>query len=354
MARILVINPGSTSTKIAVYEDNTPRFTSTIVHTFEVLAQYDGIMAQLPMRLETIYDTLEAAGEPLTFDIIMARGGLIKPLEGGVYEINLQMVGDTQRPLRMHACNLGAIIAHRIATEHAHCKAYIADTPLVDELLPEARITGLPELPRQSMWHALNQRATARKLAKQLGGSYEDFNLIGVHLGGGISIAAHQHGRVIEVNNALDGEGPLSPERAGSLPMGSWTQLIFTGEYGPTDLRKLLVGQGGLSAHLGTNNAQEATLRAENGDQQAQVVLAGMCYQTARYIGAAAVSLDGQVDAIFLTGGMAHNSYITQAISQRIHWLAPIHLFPGENEMEALAENARLILSGTLQAKTYA
>lgn len=354
MAQILVINPGSTSTKIAVYHDRTPHFTHTISHTAEAIAQCDGLMAQLPMRLAAVLHTLEAANIPLTFDIIMSRGGLIKPLNGGVYEVNLQMVGDAQqRPFRLHASNLGLLIAHHIATQHTHCKAYITDPPLVDELCPEARLTGLPELPRQPIWHALNQRATARKLAEQLGGSPTDFNFIGAHLGGGISIAAHQRGRVIEVNNALDGEGPFSPERAGSLPMGSWTQRCFSGDYTPSDLRTQLVGAGGLIAHLGTNSAQEAEARIHTGDTQAQAVINSMCYQTARYIAAAAASLSGDVDAIFLTGGMAHNTYITQTIIPRIAWIAPVHTFAGENEMEALAESACLILNGTITPQRY-
>lgn len=354
MARILIINPGSTSTKIAVYHDYTPHLVKSISHSAEALAQYEGIMAQLPYRYEAVLNTLHEAGETLDFDIILSRGGLVKPLDGGVYEINLQMVGDAQqRPFRIHACNLGLLIAHRIATQHAHCKAYIADTPLVDELCPEARITGLPELPRQPIWHALNQRATARKLSAILGGHYEDYNLIGAHLGGGISIAAHQKGRVIEVNNALDGDGPMSPERTGSLPMGAWTQRCFSGDYTPNDLRQQLVGRGGLVAHLGTNSAQEAEQRANSGDTQAMAVLNAISYQTARYIAAAAASLSGQVDAIFLTGGIAHNAHVTQGIMQRIGWIAPTHIFPGENEMEALAENANLILQGTLVPKRY-
>lgn len=265
--KILVINPGSTSTKMAVYEDEKPVLLRNIAHTAEELAPFGAITEQQDFRRQLILDELQQANIPLEFDAVIGRGGLVKPIAGGVYEIDEQMVNDTLHGCVMHnhACNLGCLIAHEIAATIDGCRAFIADPGVVDELSPLARISGSPLMPRICIWHALNQRAIARRYARGIGKEYEDLNLIICHLGGGISVAAHEHGRAIDANNALDGEGPFSPERAGSLPAVDLIRLCFSGKYSEKQLLKRIAGQAGLTAHLGTNNMREILERIHQG-----------------------------------------------------------------------------------------
>ena len=257
--RILVVNPGSTSTKMAVYEDEKPLLLRNISHTAEELAPYGNIIEQQDFRRQLVLDELSLADIPLEFDAVIGRGGLVKPIAGGVYEINDKMLNDTLHGCVMHshACNLGCLIAHEIASTIPGCRSFIADPGVVDELSPLARISGSPLMPRIAIWHALNQRAIARRYARGIGKEYEDLNLIICHLGGGISVAAHEHGKAIDANNALDGEGPFSPERAGSLPAVDLIRLCFSGKYNEQQLLKRIAGKAGLNAHLGTNNMRE-------------------------------------------------------------------------------------------------
>ena len=352
--KILVINPGSTSTKMAVYEDEKPILLRNITHTAEELAPFDAITEQQDFRRQLVLDELAAADIPLEFDAIIGRGGLVKPIAGGVYEINQQMIDDTLHGCVMHnhACNLGCLIAHEIAKEIG-CRAFIADPGVVDELSPLARISGSPLMPRICIWHALNQRAIARRYARGIGKEYEDLNLIICHLGGGISVAAHEHGRAIDANNALDGEGPFSPERAGSLPAADLIRLCFSGKYSEKQLLKRIAGKAGLNAHLGTNNMREIIQRIKEGDQHAQLIVEAMLYHVAKNIAAEAAVLCGKVDAILLTGGMAHSDYIVSELRRRIGFLAPVYIFPGEDEMEALALNALAVLQGRRESKIY-
>lgn len=352
--KILVINPGSTSTKIAVYENEKPILLRNIPHTAEELASFGTITEQQDFRRELVLNELQQADIPLDFDAIIGRGGLVKPIAGGVYEINEQMVNDTLHGCVMHnhACNLGCLIAHEIAAK-LKCKAFIADPGVVDELSPLARISGSPLMPRIAIWHALNQRAIARRYARGIGKEYEDLNLIICHLGGGISIAAHEHGRAIDANNALDGEGPFSPERAGSLPAADLIRLCYSGKYTEQQLLKRIAGHAGLTAHLGTNNMREILDRIRLGDENAQILVDAMLYHTAKQIASEAAVLCGQIDAILLTGGMAHSDYIVSELRRRIGFLAPVYVFPGENEMEALALNALAVLQGKREAKVY-
>ena len=363
--KILVVNPGSTSTKMAVYEDEKPIFVRNIAHSAEQLAPFGNIIEQQDFRLQLVLDELKAADIPLEFDAVIGRGGLVKPISGGVYEINQTMLDDTLHGCVMHshACNLGCLIAYEIAaainthnptnSQHSKCRSFIADPGVVDELSPLARISGSPLMPRIAIWHALNQRAIARRYARGIGKEYEDLNLIICHLGGGISVAAHEHGRAIDANNALDGEGPFSPERAGSLPAVDLIRLCFSGKYNEQQLLKRIAGKAGLNAHLGTNDMREVLSRIELGDKHAQLIVDAMIYHIAKNIAAEGAVLCGKVDAILITGGMAHSDYLIDRLRQRIEYLAPVHVFPGEDEMEALALNALDVLLDRRQAKVY-
>ena len=348
--RILVINPGSTSTKVAVYIGDSPLRVSTIRHKPEELKLFEQVVDQKDFRRQIILDWLKENNIPFSFDAIIGRGGLAKPVRGGVYRVNRKMCYDTYYAMRKHACNLGCIIAAELAAKlGTSCKAYIADPGVVDELLPEARISGSPLMPRICIWHALNQRAIARRYAKSIGKKYEDLNLIICHLGGGISVAAHEHGRAIDANNALDGEGPFSPERAGTLPAADLIHLCFSGRYTEEQLKKRVAGQAGLMAHLGTTDIPEIMRMIENGDQHAKLLIDAMIYHTARSIAAEGAVLKGKVDAILLTGGIAYSEYITQGLRERVEFIAPVHIFPGEDEMKAGGVMLKNMLTGTQQ-----
>lgn len=351
--KILVINPGSTSTKIAVYVEDKPILLRSVRHSAEEIASYNDISDQEPMRRKLVLNELKQMDIPLDFDAVIGRGGLAKPVAGGVYEINEQMLQDTMNAGHKHACDLGCVIAHAIAKDIPGCRSFIADPGVVDELSPLARISGSPQMPRICIWHALNQRAIARRFANQIGKKYEDLNLIICHLGGGISIAAHEHGKAIDANNALDGEGPFSPERAGSLPAADLIKLCFSGKYTQHELLKRIAGKAGLTAHLGTNDMKEIVQRIENGDKHAELIVDAMIYHTAKAIAAESAVLCGKIDAILITGGMARSEYVITRLRKRIDFLAPTYCYPGEDEMGALAMNALRVLRGQCEAKQY-
>lgn len=350
---VLAINPGSTSTKLAVFEDETPRLVRTLRHSVEELSAFPQATDQFEFRKDLVLRELEADGIPLQFDAVIGRGGLFKPIPGGVYAINEQMLHDARHASRPHACNLGCLIAADIASRIPGCRAFIADPGVTDELEEVARITGSPLMPRITIWHALNQRAIARRYAREKGTHYEDLNLIICHLGGGISIGTHLRGRCIDVNNALDGEGPFSPERAGTLPAGPLIDLCYSGRFTREELKKRISGRAGLAAHLGTTDVPAIVARIAEGDQHAELVLNAMVYQTAKSIGAAATVLCGRVDAILLTGGIAHSDYVVSRLTERVSFLAPVHVYPGEDELEALAQNALGALRGELEVQKY-
>ena len=354
---ILVINPGSTSTKMAVFEDEKPMILRGISHTNEELAPFgDDVLNQLEYRKQLVLDELERMNVPMQFEAVIGRGGLVKPISGGVYEINQRMLDDTHNGIAMHnhACNLGCLIAHDIASQIPGCRAFIADPGVVDELNDYARISGSPLMNRICIWHALNQRAIARRFANEIGRRYEDLNLIICHLGGGISVAAHEHGRAVDANNALDGEGPFSPERAGSLPASDLIRLSFSGKYTEKQLLKRLAGKAGLNAHLGTSNVKEIEQRIAAGDQHAETVLNAMIYHVAKNICGLGAVFCGKVDAILLTGGLARSEYVISRLRRRIEFLAPTYCFPGEDEMEALALNALAVMRGQREVLEYA
>lgn len=352
--RILVINPGSTSTKVAVYIDDQPLKISTIRHTPEELKKYDQITEQQAFRKQLVLNWLKENDIDFRFDAVIGRGGLSKPIPGGVYRVNRKMCYDTFYALRKHACNLGCIIAYELAEmQDKNCNAYIADPGVVDELLPEARVSGSPLMPRICIWHALNQRAIARRYAKSIGKRYEELNLIICHLGGGISIAAHEKGRAVDANNALDGEGTFSPERAGSLPAADLIHLCFSGQYTEEQLKRRIAGQAGLMAHLGTTDIPKILQMIEEGDDHARLLIDSMIYHTAKNIASEGAVLKGRVDAILLTGGIAYSEYITNRIRERVEFIAPVHIFPGEDEMKALALNVLAVLRGERETKEY-
>ena len=358
--KILVINPGSTSTKMAVFEDAEPVFVKTLRHSVDELVKFPRIIDQFEFRKNLVLEELKREGIPFAFDAIIGRGGLLKPIPGGVYEVNDAMLNDIMHAMRTHACNLGCLIASELAHGLPGCRAFIADPGVVDELDEVARVTGSPLMPRITIWHALNQRAIARRYAAEQTAvspghpiRYEDLNLIICHLGGGISVGAHRKGRCIDVNNALDGEGPFSPERAGTLPAGDLIDLCFSGKMTQSELKKRISGHAGLAAHLGTTDVQAVVKRIEEGDDHARLVLDAMIYQIAKSVGAAAVVLYGQVDAILLTGGIAHSDYVISHLTERISFLATVHVYPGEDELEALALNAIGAIRNELEVQEY-
>ena len=352
--RLLIINPGSTSTKIAIYDNEKPVFEETLRHSNEELSPYPTIYAQYEFRKNVILDTLNTKGINITkLNAVIGRGGLLNPLEGGTYSVSDKMLKDlTIGVMGQHASNLGGILAHEIASQ-LNIQSFIVDPVVVDELDDVARISGLLEISRISLFHALNQKAVAKRAAGDLGKKYSEVNLIIAHMGGGISVGAHKKGRVVEVNNALDGEGPMSPERAGTLPVGSLIKMCFSGDYSQDEIKKKVVGKGGLVAHLNTNDGREVVDRITEGDKKAELVYYAMAYQVAKEIGSCAAALKGEVDAICLTGGLAYDKLFTGWIKERVEFISKVFIYPGEDEMIALAQGGLRVLRGEEEAKDY-
>ncbi|HNZ82016.1 MAG TPA: butyrate kinase [Sedimentibacter sp.] len=351
----LIINPGSTSTKIAVFDDETMVFEKTIRHTNEELQQFNRVSDQFQFRKDMIILALKENSISLDMlDAVVGRGGLIKPVEGGTYTVNDKLIEDLRKNVKVeHASNLGAPLARSIADE-VNIPSFIVDPVVVDEMEDVARVSGHPDFERISIWHALNQRAVARRAAmEQFGRKYEDLNFVVAHLGGGISIGAHKKGRAVDVNNALNGEGPFSPERSGSLPMGQLVKMCFSGLYTEAQINKMMVGKGGISAHLGTNSAKEVSDRAQAGDEKAKLIYSAMAYQVAKAIGEYAVVLDGDVNAILITGGIAYDEYFVKMIEDKVKFIAKVIAYPGEDELLALAQGGLRVLKGIENPKTY-
>lgn len=352
---ILAINPGSTSTKIAVYHREKQLFLKNIKHESKEISTFEHISDQYSFRKQIILKEISEAGFELKdFEVIVGRGGLLKPISGGVWLVNNEMKKDLKvGVMGQHASNLGGLIVSDIADSIPGAKAIIADPVVVDELSDLARVSGHPLMPRCSIFHALNQKAIARKHAKQEGKVYEEMNLIVVHLGGGISIGAHKEGMVIDVNQALDGEGPFSPERTGSLPVNEVIKICFSGEYTQAEIKKMVCGKGGFVAYLGTNDAYQVECRAVEGDKEAEFIQKAMAYQVSKEVGSAATVLKGKVDAILLTGGIAYSKPFIELMKDRINFIAPIHVYPGEDEMGSLAMNAFMLQNGEVDLKIY-
>ncbi len=352
--KILAINPGSTSTKIAIYQGKKEVFEKTLRHTNEELAPFDKISDQMEFRRKVILDAVSESGVKIEeLSAVVGRGGLLKPIAGGTYKVNEEMLEDLKvGVLGEHASNLGGRIAYEIGSKISK-PSYIVDPVVVDEMDEIARVTGIPELERKSIFHALNQKAVGRRAASEMGKPYEELNLIIVHLGGGISVGAHSKGKVVDVNNALDGDGPFSPERSGGLPIGDLLKLSASGEYELEFLKKRIKGNGGVVAYLGTNNMIEVTDNAASGDEKSKLVVEAMGYQVAKEIGSMATVLSGEVDAIILTGGIAYSKKIVGDISKRVAFISEIKVYPGEDEMLALAEGGLRVLKGEEEAKVY-
>jgi butyrate kinase len=352
---ILAINPGSTSTKIAVFHSATPVFVKNIRHTADELKPFEKITDQFEFRKDVILEQLKEADVKLNLiKAVVGRGGLLKPIPSGVYEVNDKMKEDLiHSPLREHASNLGGLIADDLSKSLPSTRAFIADPVVVDELEDIARFSGHPLLKKISIFHALNQKAVARNHAKSIMHKYEELNLIVVHLGGGISVGAHLKGRVIDVNQALDGDGPFAPERSGTLPAGDLVRLCYSGKYTQKEVLKMITGEGGLVAYTGTNSAYDIEMKAIEGDIFSKQIFEAMAYQVSKEIGAMFAVLKGDVDAILITGGVAHSKWFVNEIIERVHRFAPTHVYPGEDEMEALAYNGLRVLTGECDALIY-
>lgn len=353
---ILAINPGSTSTKFSLFEEERLVFEKTLRHSSDELKKFEKITDQFRFRKDLIMNELSERNIDLErIAAVVGRGGLVKPIESGVYKVNQRMKDDLTNGFSgQHASNLGGLIADDIASSLCCASAYIVDPVVVDELQAIARLSGHPEIERKSIFHALNQKAVARIYAASKGRKYEELNLIIAHMGGGVSVGAHKNGRVLDVNNALNGDGPFSPERSGGLPSGQLVDLCFSGRFSCDEIKTMLTGKGGMVAYLGTNSFIEVCKMAEKGDKKALLVRNAASYQVGKEIGAMAAVLSGKVDAIILTGGMAYQDTYVSEISSMVSFIAEVVVYPGEDELKALAYNGLLALDGKIEVKTYA
>lgn len=352
--KILVINPGSTSTKVALFSNEQSLFDKKIEHNSKKLSNFNKIIDQYHFRQDIILNFLKEKGIDLsTLNAVVGRGGLLKPIASGTYRVNEKMLEDLRKGVSgEHASNLGGMLAYGIA-ENLSVPSYIVDPVVIDEMKPVARISGIPEIPRISILHALNQKAVARKAALDLGKKYEKVNFIVAHLGGGISVGIHCKGKVVDVNNALNGEGPFTPERSGGIPVGGLVELCFSGKFTKDDISKKIKGKGGLVAYLNTNDVREVVKMIKQGDKKAKLILEAMAYQVAKEIGASATVLKGQIDAIILTGGIAYANEFVDLIKDRISFLSLVMVYPGEEEMLALCEGVLRVLRGEEVEKIY-
>ncbi|MVX62797.1 butyrate kinase [Clostridium chromiireducens] len=352
--KLLIINPGSTSTKIGVYEDEKELFEETLRHTNEEIKRYDTIYDQFGFRKDVILNVLKEKNFDITtLSAVVGRGGMLKPVEGGTYAVNDEMVEDLKVGVQgPHASNLGGIIAKSIGDEQ-NIPSFIVDPVVTDELADVARLSGVPELPRKSKFHALNQKAVAKRYGKESGQGYENLNLVVVHMGGGVSVGAHNHGRVIDVNNALDGDGPFSPERAGSVPIGDLIKMCFSGKYSEAEVYGKVVGKGGFVGYLNTNDARVVIDKMQEGDKECESIYKAFVYQISKAIGEMSVVLEGKVDQIIFTGGIAYSPILVPDLKSKVEWIAPVTVYPGEDELLALAQGAIRVLDGEEQAKVY-
>ncbi len=349
----LIINPGSTSTKIGVFEDETLLFEETLRHSTEEISQYASIVDQKDFRKKIITNLLESKNFDLkSLDVVVGRGGMLKPIPGGTYAVTDELLADLKVGVQgQHASNLGGILAREIG-DSIGVPSYIVDPVVVDELMPVARYSGVPELPRVSIFHALNQKAVAKRYAKEQGVSYESLNLIVVHMGGGVSVGAHEKGRVIDVFNALDGDGAFSPERAGGVPSGALIKMCFSGKYSEKEVYSKIVGKGGFNAYLGTNDMRNVTKMAAE-DPKAAEIKGAFLLQVAKDIGSMACVLKGKVDQIIVTGGIAYGADVVAALKESAEWIAPFTVYPGEDELLALAQGALRVMNGEEEVKEY-
>ena len=350
----LIINPGSTSTKIGVFEDETLLFEETLRHSTEEIGKYASIVDQKDFRKEIIVNLLKEKNFDIhSLNMVVGRGGMLKPIPGGTYEVSDELLNDLKIGRQgQHASNLGGILAREIA-DSIGVPSYIVDPVVVDELEPISRYSGVPELPRTSVFHALNQKAVAKRYAKENGKDYNSLNLIVVHMGGGVSVGAHRKGKVVDVFNALDGDGAFSPERAGAVPSGALIKLCFSGQYTEKEVYKKVVGGGGFNAYCGTNDMRDVDKMVENGDARAKEVRDAFIRQVAKDIGSMACVLEGSVDQIVVTGGIAYDKFVVDGLKAQAGWIAPMTVYPGEDELLALVQGGLRVLNGEEKAMTY-
>ncbi len=350
----LIINPGSTSTKIGVFEDETLLFEETLRHSTEEIAQYASIVDQKDFRKQIILDLLKSKDFDInSLQVVVGRGGMLKPIPGGTYAVSDDLLEDLKVGKQgQHASNLGGILAREIA-DSISVPSYIVDPVVVDELMPISRYSGVPELPRTSVFHALNQKAVAKRFAKEQGRAYNTLNLVVVHMGGGVSVGAHEQGRVIDVFNALDGDGAFSPERAGAVPSGALIKMCFSGEYTEKEVYKKIVGNGGFNAYVGTNDMRDVEKMVNEGVKNAEEVREAFIMQVAKNIGSMSCVLKGKVDQIIITGGIAYDKVVVSGLKDRVGFIAPITVYPGEDELLALAQGALRVMNGEEEAMTY-
>ncbi len=350
----LIINPGSTSTKIGVFEDETLLFEETLRHSTEEISQYETIVDQKDFRKKIITDLLESKNFDMhSLNVVVGRGGMLKPIPGGTYAVTDALLADLRKGVQgQHASNLGGILARELA-DSIGVPSYIVDPVVVDELMPIARYSGMPEIPRGSIFHALNQKAVAKRYAKEVGKAYESLRLIVVHMGGGVSVGAHEGGRVVDVFSAFDGDGAFSPERAGGVPCGALVKMCFSGKYTEKEVYGKLIGKGGFNAYLGTNDMRDVTKRANEGDEKAAEAKQAFLLQVAKDIGAMACVLNGKVDQIILTGGIAYGKDVCDVLKERAGWIAPVTVYAGEDELLALAQGAMRVMNGEEKLMEY-
>ncbi len=350
----LIINPGSTSTKIGVFEDENLLFEETLRHSTEEISQYETIVDQKDFRKKIITDLLASKNFDIhSLNVVVGRGGMLKPIPGGTYAVTDELLADLKKGVQgQHASNLGGILARELA-DSIGVPAYIVDPVVVDELMPIARYSGMPEIPRGSIFHALNQKAVAKRYAKEVGKPYESLRLIVVHMGGGVSVGAHEGGRVVDVFSAFDGDGAFSPERAGGVPCGALVKMCFSGKYTEKEVYSKLIGKGGFNAYLGTNDMRDVTKRANEGDEKAAEAKQAFLLQVAKDIGSMACVLNGKVDQIILTGGIAYGKDVCEVLKERTGWIAPVTVYPGEDELLALAQGAMRVMNGEEKVMEY-
>ena len=350
----LIINPGSTSTKIGVFEDENLLFEETLRHSTEEISQYETIVDQKDFRKKIITDLLASKNFDIhSLNVVVGRGGMLKPIPGGTYAVTDELLADLKKGVQgQHASNLGGILARELA-DSIGVPAYIVDPVVVDELMPIARYSGMPEIPRGSIFHALNQKAVAKRYAKEVGKPYESLRLIVVHMGGGVSVGAHEGGRVVDVFSAFDGDGAFSPERAGGVPCGALVKMCFSGKYTEKEVYSKLIGKGGFNAYLGTNDMRDVTKRANEGDEKAAEAKQAFLLQVAKDIGSMACVLNGRVDQIILTGGIAYGKDVCEVLKERTGWIAPVTVYPGEDELLALSQGAMRVMNGEEKVMEY-
>ena len=350
----LIINPGSTSTKIGVFEDETLLFEETLRHSTEEISQYASIVDQKDFRKNIIVNLLNEKNFDInSLNMVVGRGGMLKPIPGGTYAVTDDLLEDLKIGKQgQHASNLGGILAREIG-DSIGAPSFIVDPVVVDEMMPIARYSGVPELPRTSVFHALNQKAVAKRYANEIGKAYTDLNLIVVHMGGGVSVGAHKNGRVVDIFNALDGDGAFSPERAGSVPSGALIKMCFSGKYTEKEVYKKIVGNGGFNAYLGTNDMRDVEKMVLAGDAKATEIRDAFVFQVSKDMGSMATVLNGKVDQIVVTGGIAYDKGVVAGLKERCEWIAPFTIYPGEDELLALVQGGLRVLNGEEEAMKY-